>query len=221
MNLNSDKSAISSLDIPETLGLLQNIRPDMLLLRIVAKSLVFWEEVDATNDWVESQIPNIIHDLYAYLEESSNIASLSGIVAMDFDLDNTGVGKNIDQKNKAFKVDRNIFDNDVDKQAIRQIYAYLVAGACFTLGLRFAGTGNSNAASIVLKKLEFFQEMRDGSNSHAIARRPERPLLEMCVSCTSVSLAMIMAGTGDLDALRILRELYCKYESEVRDMIIS
>jgi hypothetical protein len=34
-----------------------------------------------------------------------------------------------------------------------------------------------------------------------------RPLVEMCVCMAGLALALVMAGTGDLDALRVLREV--------------
>lgn len=51
--------------------------------------------------------------------------------------------------------------------------------------------------------------------AYAAARRPERPILEMCLSTSVTALGMIMAGTGDLECLRIMRELRGRVEGEV------
>lgn len=40
-----------------------------------------------------------------------------------------------------------------------------------------------------------------------IAFRPDRPTLEMSLGVTSIALGMVMAGTGDLASLRLLRKL--------------
>lgn len=51
--------------------------------------------------------------------------------------------------------------------------------------------------------------------AYAAARRPERPILEMCLSTAVTALGMIMAGTGDLECLRVMRELRGRVEGEV------
>ena len=204
------------MNIPNTITVLEYIRPDLLLLRVVARSLIMWDEVDPTEDWIESQIPTVIRESYASIGSAPNITSIAGIVSMDIHDDNDGRESSKESNSNEFGERNEIFDESLDKQAVRQIYAHLVAGACFSLGLRFAGSGDPSAASTVLNKLKLFQRMRNGADMASLMRRPERPLLEMCLSCVAVSLAMIMAGTGDLNSLRILRELRWRCESEVR-----
>lgn len=50
----------SKLQVPETQKLLDYIRPDLLLLRIVAKNLIMWNTIQNTKQWVESQIPGCL-----------------------------------------------------------------------------------------------------------------------------------------------------------------
>jgi hypothetical protein len=38
---------------------------------------------------------------------------------------------------------------DVDYTAMRQMYCNIVAGACLSLGIRFAGSGDANAARVL------------------------------------------------------------------------
>jgi len=88
------------------------------------------------------------------------------------------------------------------------------------LGLRFAGTGCSVTAATLQHFLMHFKVLRGINDvastaskkspitsAHALAWRPDRPTLETCLCVTSVALAMVMAGTGDLVALRLFREL--------------
>jgi len=49
-----------------------------------------------------------------------------------------------------------------------------------------------------------------------MAQRPERPILEMCLGTAAVALGMVMAGSGDLDSFRLLRQLRGRVDSEVR-----
>ena len=203
------------MSIPETMTLLEYIRPDLLLLRVVTRSLVMWDDVSPTEEWLDSQIPIIIRDSYLSIGSTTNMASIAGIVSMDIGMDDT-VNESNDSAEHQLGGTSKMSDEFVDKQAIRQIHAHLTAGACFALGLRFAGTWDPSAASAVFNKLRLFKSMRDGSDPSFAVLKPERPLLEMCLSCAAISLAMIMAGSGDLKCFRILRELRWKCESEVR-----
>ncbi|CAN0566882.1 unnamed protein product, partial [Ectocarpus sp. 12 AP-2014] len=56
---------------------------------------------------------------------------------------------------------------------------------------------------------------RDPPIAYVAARRPERPVLEMCLSTSVTALGMIMAGTGDVECLRVMRELRARVEGEV------
>lgn len=42
---------------PETHYLLDLVRPDLLLLRILARGLILWNDIKPTNQWLQSQFP--------------------------------------------------------------------------------------------------------------------------------------------------------------------
>ncbi|XP_058442829.1 anaphase-promoting complex subunit 1 isoform X2 [Malaya genurostris] len=48
---------------PDTTYLLDFIRPDLLLLRIVARNLILWNSINGSTEWVYSQIPQTLADL--------------------------------------------------------------------------------------------------------------------------------------------------------------
>lgn len=48
---------------PETTYLLDFIRPDLLLLRIVARNLILWDDIDASTGWVHGQIPQTLSEI--------------------------------------------------------------------------------------------------------------------------------------------------------------
>ncbi|CAN0415458.1 unnamed protein product, partial [Phaeothamnion confervicola] len=52
--------------------------------------------------------------------------------------------------------------------------------------------------------------------AYLLARRPERQILDMCLSGTAVALAMVAAGSGDVECLRIFRELRWRVDSVTR-----
>ena len=101
-----------------------------------------------------------------------------------------------------------------DAKAAFPVYICILCGYCMGVGLIFAGTASEKVKAILLEKLKFLQGIRDSKNakySPGVVRN-SKGMLEMCVSCLSVSLAGVMAGTGDVDCLRIFRELRWKHD---------
>lgn len=59
--LKTNNEVISKkLQIPDSEQLLDYIRPDLLLLRILGKNLILWNNIGNTKEWVESQFPTSI-----------------------------------------------------------------------------------------------------------------------------------------------------------------
>ena len=52
------------LNIPKTHFLLQYLRPDLVLLRVLAKNIIMWDSMKPTQEWVQDQIPDIVRRAY-------------------------------------------------------------------------------------------------------------------------------------------------------------
>lgn len=62
MYFNTGNRAVAEwMQAPDTQYLLDFVRPDFLLLRILAKSLILWNEIEPTKSWVSSHVPNIVY----------------------------------------------------------------------------------------------------------------------------------------------------------------
>lgn len=48
---------------PETMFLLDFVRPDLLLLRVIARGLIMWNSVEPTTEWINSQISKTLTDI--------------------------------------------------------------------------------------------------------------------------------------------------------------
>ena len=48
------------LSVPDTQPLLECVRPDLLLLRILARDLIMWSEMDPKVEWVENHVPEFM-----------------------------------------------------------------------------------------------------------------------------------------------------------------
>ncbi|XP_010543717.1 PREDICTED: anaphase-promoting complex subunit 1 isoform X2 [Tarenaya hassleriana] len=179
MYLKTESEVIfSKLSIPQTHYDLQCVRPDFIMLRVIAQNLIMWNRVYATNDWIDSQVPEIVRNGIKYLKD---------------DMDDM---------------------EEVDVEALVQAYVNIVAGACISLGLRFAGTRDGNARELLSNyALYLLNEIKPVSATtgdrfpRGLSKYVDRGTLEMCLYLIILSLSVVMAGSGDLQIFRLLRFL--------------
>ncbi|KAL9226701.1 hypothetical protein vseg_002481 [Gypsophila vaccaria] len=175
---------VSRLSIPCTNFELQYLRPDFIMLRVIARNLIMWSRVNATKEWVESQIPELV-------------------------------------RNSVQALGDDMIDMEVDEEAIVQAYVNIVTGACISLGLKYAGSRNGNAQELLYSyAIYFLNEMKPVSTSascmfpRGLSKFVDRSTLEICLHLAVLSLAMVMAGSGDLQTLRLLRFLRNRNSSD-------
>ena len=123
----NDAAAAAHVAVPSTHYALDHARPDFVLLRVVAKSLIMWDSIDPHEAWVEAQLPEILR-----LKKTSSRASPDAIEFQGEDDDGGHGGPT---------------GAAVDREALAQAHVHALAGACMTLGLRFAGTADAVAAN--------------------------------------------------------------------------
>ena len=146
------------------------VRPDLFLLRTLARHVIMWDDIEATDEWFLQSLPNIYRRRYRL----------------------TGV--------RRLKSDDMPFFN-------------IIAGLCFTLGLRYAGSGQIDVRDILISYLDQFIRIcrlpavnYDGK----LARNSVRN----CQDVVALSAASVMAGTGDLNVFRRLRSLHGRVDAE-------
>jgi anaphase-promoting complex subunit 1 len=67
--MKSGNLSISSvLPLPDTHFLLEYVRPDFLMLSIIARSLILWDDVEPSRSWIDNQLPSsAVRDAYAQM----------------------------------------------------------------------------------------------------------------------------------------------------------
>jgi len=159
-----DHIVARKIDIPDTMLQFDYVRPDILLLRTVARNLIVWNDVDPTFDWIRKRLPQAYQSRY----QLTTVTKLSS--------------------------------RDLP-------FFSIVAGLCFSLGLRFAGSANLRVRDLLVHYLDQFMR---------IVRLPvdnfdaelARSNANMCMDVVALSCAAVMAGTGDIVVLRRLRALH-------------
>jgi anaphase-promoting complex subunit 1 len=159
-NATRNVSIAASLKLPDTHFLLDYHRPDLLALRVVSRSLILWDEVAPTAEWIDLQIPSIVRNGINFMKRAAK--------------------KAMDVRGQSIDVQGDNEDNDItdfDPQAVRQANACIIAGACFSLGLRYAGSSNRLAASAIFERILWFLELRDNKDVVTLCQRPDTATL--------------------------------------------
>ncbi|MCJ1421046.1 Anaphase-promoting complex subunit 1 [Xylographa parallela] len=159
-----DEALARKIDIPDTTHQFDYVRPDMFLLRTVARHLIMWNEISPTYAWMYRHLPLLYQPQF---------------------------------KLNSFRVLR------TEDMPILNI----VAGLCFAIGLRFAGTARQDVRNLLGHYLDQFIR---------ICRLPAlnydgkltRITIRNCQDVVALAAASVMAGTGDLYIFRRLRLLH-------------
>ena len=194
--------------LPQTAFAVDNIRPDLLLFRAMAHCLIMWDHVEPSASWLDSRVPSVV--MHALGLSSSAAGSEK----------NAASTKKTQQSAPHARGQQQPLEPKVALLA----FLCIVAGNCWGTGLVFAGTGDARAKDAILGKLKMLQSLRDNKLGAAGIGMPQlpfamdkslRPTVDMCVSVVSTALSCVMAGTGDVDCLRVIRELRYRVEDVV------
>ncbi|XP_008202865.1 anaphase-promoting complex subunit 1 [Nasonia vitripennis] len=165
MYLKTNNHAVAEwMAAPNTQYLLDFVRPDFLLLRILAKSLILWDEIEPSKTWVSSHVPDIVAK-YKLQKPTANISE------------------------------------PIDLETINQAYCNIIAGACMAVGLKYAGTENMIAFNTLYHFLKMFMTLSHKS----VAELAGKATIETCLNVVLLAASIVMAGTGNLDILRVCR----------------
>lgn len=167
MFFNTDNCAVAEwMNPPNTRYLLDLVRPDLLLLRTIARGLIMWSEIRPDEEWLHSQFP----------------------ANLQFDINMSATVTDADE---------------VDHEAITQAYCNIIAGSCFSMGLKYAGTENPVAFKTLRRALKLFL----GFNGKYVGEFAGRTTIESSLMLILISISLVCAGSGDLEILRIIRYL--------------
>ncbi|KAI1324491.1 hypothetical protein F5Y16DRAFT_303456 [Xylariaceae sp. FL0255] len=91
----------------------------------------------------------------------------------------------------------------------------ILAGLCFAMALRYAGSGNTQVRDLLLSYLHrFHAQCRNPKPDASFDDRSVQVTARMCLDVVAISCAIVMAGTCDLKVLRILRSLHGRNDAE-------
>lgn len=125
-----NNTVLKFIELPRTASALDNIRPDMLLYRALAESLIGWDSVEPTIGWLNQRIPTIVLE---GMHQQSNGKRYVGPYGAS-------------RRSSA-----------LNPSTAYLLYLNIIAGYCLGFALIYAGTFHEGAKQVVLEKLVWLQ----------------------------------------------------------------
>uniref|UniRef100_A0A6I8P4H6 Anaphase-promoting complex subunit 1 n=1 Tax=Ornithorhynchus anatinus TaxID=9258 RepID=A0A6I8P4H6_ORNAN len=172
----NNRSIADWLRAPDTMYLLDFVKPEFLLLRTLARCLILWDDILPNSKWVDGNVPQIIRENSISLHETELPSS-----------------------------------EELNLETLAQAHVYIIAGACLSLGFRFAGSENLAAFYCLYRFAKDFMKCLSAPTASVTGHYN----LETCLSVVLLSLAMVMAGSGNLKVLQLCRFLHKKTGGEM------
>eukprot|EP00178_Gracilaria_changii_P009992 TRINITY_DN290_c0_g1_i1.p1 TRINITY_DN290_c0_g1~~TRINITY_DN290_c0_g1_i1.p1 ORF type:complete len:1791 (-),score=140.12 TRINITY_DN290_c0_g1_i1:12125-17497(-) len=174
----NNKLMASRIEMPNTLYALDRARPHHVFLLVLTKSLIMWDDICPTKEWFLKCMPRLLHA--------------------------TDGNGHLDPLNVLGKVNiADVYrDNEVDVGGVLQARAFAIAGACTAIALKFAGTSDPSAINVLKKACLSFKDALKGKGTYF---ETLEWVLMTCLCSLSLAIAIIAAGSGDLDVFCLLR----------------
>uniref|UniRef100_A0A182QAH1 Uncharacterized protein n=1 Tax=Anopheles farauti TaxID=69004 RepID=A0A182QAH1_9DIPT len=179
------------LDPPSNNYMLGFVRPDLQLLRTIARHLVHWNRIKPNRTWIFQSVQ----------------AELSKAMFLH----------RPDEEDEEPSACRVIGARPMSRRAERQLYsqAYYatVSGSILAIGLRYAGTADESAVDTIESYLQIFLEQTKHlgqtppPSATSLPRLVGYQALENCTLMALLALSLVLAGTGSLSVLRYIRML--------------
>ncbi|EED14058.1 20S cyclosome subunit (APC1/BimE), putative [Talaromyces stipitatus ATCC 10500] len=166
----NDEMVARKIDIPDTIVQFDYVRPDIFLLRTLARHLIMWDNIEPSFEWLLRSIPKSYRKRH----------TLSTIKRLSSD-------------------DMSFFN--------------IIAGLCFAIGLRYAGSAHAGARDLLIRYLDQFRRIVRLPAPHYDSQLA-RNSVRHCQDILAISAAAVMAGTGDLNLFRRLRSLHGRIDPD-------
>lgn len=125
---------------------------------------------------------------------------------------------------KTFIPNLNLSDG-IDYSTVALCYSNIVAGAIFSLGFKYVGSGNKEVFALIndyalnfFRKLKVIKINKDSVgfvHTNATKNSIDRITIDNCLCVCAFAMSMIMAGTGDLECFKTLRIIRKRLELEM------
>lgn len=188
MYLKSNNAELAGkISIPNSFNTIEECNPNHILLKTVARNLIMWDSIGSTRDYMLRQIPELIRFIF----ENS-----------------------LKQVHEQYYLIYNV--SEIDYQTITTIYASVLTGCVLSMGLKYAGTSDAEVVAAIKWHIDQLKSIRiikcefanDPLNKNCIDQYELFSLLSVSI----LSLSLVMAGTCDIECLKLVRILRKKFQ---------
>lgn len=190
---------VEKIKLPDTFEQLDYVVPHTLVLKVLTRNLIMWDQVEANLDWVENQTPNILKMIFHSTSKAELKAALK----------------------------TRINEIDIDYAAVATCIANIKAASILSIGFKFAGTHSLKAKQIILDTIHWFrkkiqvcpstQPIGSQENAHTFANKNQidKNTADSSLCICALALSMVMAGSCDVECFRALRILRKRFEVDM------
>jgi anaphase-promoting complex subunit 1 len=182
-----DQSIARKVDIPDTEAQFDHVRPDMLMLRAMARHIVMWDAIEARGapshsamnegpqeSWIQASLPLCYRD---------KLDAIDNAIYRRYPMSTSDVP-----------------------------FYNIATGLAWALALKYAGTGNTAARDEILHVIDVFYNI--SGDTYYYDAKLTRSTVRRCIDVLALSAATVMAGTGDIKTFRYLRRLHGRTDAE-------
>lgn len=166
----NNSSVADKIDIPDTQNQFDYVRPDVFLVRTLARHLIMWDRIQPRQEFVNGSLPKH-HRHHADLRAIKRLST-----------------------------------NDLP-------FFHVVAGVCFSISLKYAGSLRADARDLLLQYLDQFMRLSRLPSLNYDANVTLSGIRN-CLDILALACATVMAGTGDLEVYRRLRALHGRIDKD-------
>ncbi|CAJ0951498.1 unnamed protein product, partial [Mesorhabditis belari] len=168
------------LRLPNTMPELEKIRADVVPVRVIARALVNWNEIEPTKKWIMEQVPEVVRT------HANNAIGLRW-------------------PNRIFDArEDDCCDRIVDRETVAQAYIHCIAAACFAVALKFASTTLTEMKELFMEFILMLTPDENQTPAHArLVRLAEKGAVAVSRNLLISALGILMAGSGDVDVFRL------------------
>ena len=187
-----DRSIAGKIDIPDTETQFDHVRPDILMLRAMAKHIILWDDIRVPTD--------LVHVKYQGPKEQPLFTFKEGWIGANLPSCYAG---DLDNHQHFYLTTVHIPKLNV------------LTGLAWALGLKYAGSGNLYARDEILSLLEYLTFRFPRPLAYSYDTKIAKASVLRCINVVAVAAAVVMAGTGDLEVFRYLRRLHGGIEQDI------
>lgn len=180
-----DRNLAMKIGCPATRPRFDYVRPDILLLRVLASKMIMWQGIEASDAWIMRNLPLDLHEVVAGISDPGQRAQALAGRAL--------------RKGNSGQRER--------MQTTRMHQYNIVSGLLWSIGLKYGGSGDLAARDFILMYYDAMNALDETSTTTYDKRLVYVALLRL-QHLLLLAAATVMSGTGDIHVLRRARILH-------------